>query len=200
MDGKAVVAHDALDYPFVAKKMQRSYSVKKPPACDELLPLTSGVVLFDLPCPEAIVVPEAIDEELPQLSVPDHHGHYNRADFIPWTSFSFWERSSILTCGIPNLKMNIENPLALCQVIFDNCVVKVREGIDLNNLLTLGRKGDVELTNVTSFGWVATERTLLPCCIFERWISNMGAAGIVLEGVSAGAAAAAAMIAFKPSD
>jgi hypothetical protein len=67
-------------------------------------------------------------------------------------------------------------------------------------LLTLGRKGDVELTNVTSFGWVATERTLLPCCIFERWISDMGAAGIVLEGVSAGAAAAATMIAFKPSD
>jgi hypothetical protein len=118
----------------------------------------------------------------------------------PWTSSSFWERSSILTCGNPNLKMNIENPMALCQVIFDNCVVKIREGIDLKNLLTLGRKGDVELTNVTSFGWVATERTLLPCCIFERWISDMGAAGIVLEGVPAGAAAAAVMIAFKPSD
>jgi hypothetical protein len=95
----------------------------------------------------------------------------------PWTSFSFWERSSITACGIPNLKMN-DHPLGLAHVIFDNCVVKVREGFDLKNLLSLGRLGDVELFNVTSFGWVATDRTLLPCCIYERWISDMGAAVI----------------------
>ena len=93
----------------------------------------------------------------------------------PWTSSSFWQPSTITTSGIPNLRM-CEHPLGLAQVIFDNCVVKVRDGFDLNNLLSLGRLGHVDLFNVTSFGWVATDRTLLPCCIFARWISSMQAA------------------------
>lgn len=100
--------------------------------------------------------------------------HNRNTDASPWTLSSFWQPSTITTCGIPNLKMN-DHPLGLAHVIFDNCVVKVRAGFDLNNLLSLGRLGHVELLNVTSFGWVATDRTLLPCCIFSRWISSMQA-------------------------
>jgi hypothetical protein len=107
----------------------------------------------------------------PVLSPPDP----DREKTPPWSSSSYFERSSVTTCGMPNLKMH-EHPLGLAQVIFDNCVVKVREGFDLTNLLSLGRLGDVELFNVSSNGWIATDRTLLPCCIYERWISDMGLA------------------------
>lgn len=100
--------------------------------------------------------------------------HNPNTDASPWTLSSFWQPSTITTCGVPNLKMN-DHPLGLAHVIFDNCVVKVRAGFDLNNLLSLGRLGHVELINVNSFGWVATDRTLLPCCIFLRWISSMQA-------------------------
>jgi len=93
-----------------------------------------------------------------------------------WTPASFFQVTCIITTGIPNLKLN-DHPLGLAQVIFDNCVVKVRTGFDLDNLLSLGRLGKVELINVTSHGWIVTDRSLLPCCIFNRWISGMKEAG-----------------------
>ena len=94
----------------------------------------------------------------------------------PWDSFTFSQKADITTVGFPNTKMH-DHPLGLTQVTFDNCVVKVRVGHDLDNLLSLGRLGQVNLTNVSSNGWVATNISLLPCCIFLRWISTMQATG-----------------------
>jgi len=157
MDGKAVVAHDALDVPFVAKKMHRFCSVKKPPACDELLPLTSGIVLFDLPCPEAIVVPDAIDEEVPHLSVPDHHSHYNRADFT--------------ALGRPVVRVH-QHPAGLTELHFDNCIVKVRAGIDLDDLIRCSANGVVALRNLSTNGWVTNSFTVLPSFVFLKYLSG----------------------------
>jgi hypothetical protein len=100
---------------------------------------------------------------------------HKRIDEAPWNQSTFWQPSTIKTCGRPNTKIH-DNPQGLAQVIFDNCVVKVRVGFDLDNLISLGRLGEVDLMNVTAFGWVTTNRSLLPCCIFERWISTMQAA------------------------
>ncbi len=94
----------------------------------------------------------------------------------PWDSFTFSQKADITTVGFPNTKMH-DHPLGLTQVTFDNCVVKVRVGHDLDNLLSLGRLGQVHLMNVSSNGWVATNISLLPCCIFLRWISTMQATG-----------------------
>ena len=157
MDGKAVVAHDALDVPFVAKRMHRFCSVKKPPACDELLPLTSGIVLFDLPCPEAIVVPDAIDEEVPHLSVPDHHSHYNRADFT--------------ALGRPVVRVH-QHPAGLTELHFDNCIVKVRAGIDLDDLIRCSANGAVALRNLSTNGWVTNSFTVLPSFVFLKYLSG----------------------------
>jgi hypothetical protein len=99
---------------------------------------------------------------------------HTATDYSPWDSFAYWRKASITTVGIPNTKMNA-HPLGLAEIIFDNCVVKVRAGHDLDNLVSLGRLGNVQLSNVTSNGWIATDRALLPCCIFARWMSGMKA-------------------------
>jgi hypothetical protein len=102
--------------------------------------------------------------------------HLRPIDDSSWDSSTFWQPASITTVDVPITKLHT-HPLGLAQVVFDNCVVKVHAGQDLDNLLSLSRRGKVQLTNVTSYGWSATDRTHLPCCIFARWISNMKAAG-----------------------
>jgi hypothetical protein len=120
-----------------------------------------------------ICVREKIDE---QANDTIRSMLYRPTDDSSWDSSTFWEPASITTVGIPSTKKH-SHPMGLVQVVFENCVVKVRTGHDLDNLLSLGRLGNVHLTNVTSYGWTATDRTLLPCCIFARWMSNMKAAG-----------------------
>jgi hypothetical protein len=111
----------------------------------------------------------------PSNAEVQHHSLLHiSTDYSPWDSFSFWQKAKITTVGIPITKMNA-HPLGLAQIIFDNCVVKVRAGHNLDNLVSLGRLGNVQLSNVTSNGWIATDRALLPCCIFARWMSGMKA-------------------------
>jgi hypothetical protein len=89
-----------------------------------------------------------------------------------WNSFDFRTLKNIVTVGLPKTKVH-EHPLGLTQVIFDNCIVKVRKGCDLERIQALGRVGQVKLSNVSSCGWVTTDKTLLPCCVFNRWMSSM---------------------------
>ena len=81
---------------------------------------------------------------------------------------------SIKTVGNPSIKTHA-HPLGLTELIFDNCAVKVRKGVDLSLLIKLGTAGKVLLLNVHSCGWVATNRTLLPAFVFIRWMSSMRA-------------------------
>jgi hypothetical protein len=76
------------------------------------------------------------------------------------------------TIGRGNIKIHV-HPLGLAQIIFDNCVVKVRLGHDLDLLVCLSSFGPVQLHNIRSIGWIPTNRTLLPSFLFLRWLSSM---------------------------
>jgi hypothetical protein len=76
------------------------------------------------------------------------------------------------TIGRGNIKIHV-HPLGLAQIIFDNCVVKVRLGHDLDLLVNLSCFGPVQLHNIRCIGWIPTHRTLLPSFLFQRWLSSM---------------------------
>ena len=76
------------------------------------------------------------------------------------------------TIGRGNIKIH-DHPLGLAQIIFDNCVVKVRLGHDLDLLVNLSCFGPVQLHNIRCIGWIPTHRTLLPSFLFQRWLSSM---------------------------
>ena len=84
----------------------------------------------------------------------------------------YFKHHSIQTVGNPNTKIH-DDPQGLAQLKFDNCVVKVRQGPDLDRLTMLGRAGPVQLHTVMSCGWIATDRSLLPAFVYLRWVSSM---------------------------
>jgi hypothetical protein len=88
----------------------------------------------------------------------NEHGHFQKKCFM--------------TAGNSNTRFH-SHPEGLAEVTFDNCVVKVRRGHDLERLVTLSRTGNVQLLNVTSNGWITTTHSLLPAFVYLRWISNM---------------------------
>ena len=177
LEGIAVDAHDAIDDTDVAKRPSHelqplSEDIVVPPAmssfradkrsaepCFECCVLTVN----DARCASGI---QPVCERcvlLPGSAV------------VPWNSFDFRKLQNIQTVGLPRTKAH-EHPLGLTQVIFENCVVMVRKGCDLERIQALGRVGQVKLSNVSSCGWATTDKTLLPCCIFNRWMSSMSAA------------------------
>ncbi len=85
---------------------------------------------------------------------------------------SFFQNRSIKAIGSANTQVHA-HPLGLAHVVFDNCVVKVRLGSDLDRLIALSRIGPVSLHNIQSSGWISTRETLLPAYVFLRWISSM---------------------------
>ena len=86
----------------------------------------------------------------------------------------YFQKCSIKTVGVPNIQIHA-HPLGLTELKFDNCAVRVRKGADLTLLIKLGMAGRVQLRNVNSCGWIATDRTLLPAFVFIRWMSSMRA-------------------------
>lgn len=85
---------------------------------------------------------------------------------------SFFQNRSFTAIGSANTQVHA-HPLGLAHVVFDNCVVKVRLGSDLDRLIALSRIGPVSLHNIQSSGWITTRETLLPAYVFLRWISSM---------------------------
>lgn len=88
----------------------------------------------------------------------------------------FKKSCRIVTIGRPNIKLH-HHPLGLVQVVFSNCVVKVRLGDDFEQLKKLSRTGSVKLGNLESYGWFCTAETMLPVFIYLRWMSNMSPVG-----------------------
>jgi hypothetical protein len=85
---------------------------------------------------------------------------------------SFFQNCSCTTMGSANTQVHA-HPMGLAHVVFENCVVKVRLGFDLDRLIALSRIGPVSLHNIHSSGWIPTGETLLPAYVFLRWISSM---------------------------
>jgi hypothetical protein len=68
------------------------------------------------------------------------------------------------------------HPLGLARAIFKNCVVKVRVGHDLDDLVALSCLGPVQLHNIRANGWTpitASYPGLCPSFVFLRWLSSM---------------------------
>jgi hypothetical protein len=152
VDDKAVDAHDATD---VAKRPR-----------DELQSLTSDVELLDLRSSAAIVVSEdevdleevwVKNDDAVSYSHPDLHGFYRFADFT--------------ALGRPIVRAH-QHAAGLTELHFDNCCVKVRVGIDLNDLIRCSANGKVALRNLSTNGWVTNSSTLLPSFVFLKYLSG----------------------------
>jgi hypothetical protein len=84
----------------------------------------------------------------------------------------YYQRSSIITQGIAHTKPHAHSQ-GLTQVIFNNCIVKVRSGHDLDQLLALSNEGPVHLFNVQTNGWIQSGPLLLPAFVLLRWMSEI---------------------------
>jgi hypothetical protein len=162
VEGKAVAAHDALDIPLVAKRrcpshpapLQQSTGLLPNP---DLLPLTSDIVLLDRPSSVTVDIPEEELDILPHLSVPDHHSYWNFADFT--------------TLGRPVVRVH-QHAAGLTELHFVNCIVKVRVGNDLDDLIRCSANGAVALRNLSTNGWVTNCVTVLPSFVFLKYLSG----------------------------
>jgi hypothetical protein len=83
-----------------------------------------------------------------------------------------YQTCSIKTAGSAQAKPH-DHPQGLTQVHFQNCVLKVRPGNDLDQLLALSTKGPVHLFNVQTNGWIQSGPLLLPAFILLRWMSEI---------------------------
>jgi hypothetical protein len=86
------------------------------------------------------------------------------------TDHGYHQDGNITTAGSAQA-MPHDHPQGLTQVHFGNCVVKVRTGNDLDQMVALSSKGPVNLFNVKTNGWMISGETLKPSFIFERWMS-----------------------------
>jgi hypothetical protein len=85
---------------------------------------------------------------------------------------NFFHKCNFTTFGRANTKVH-SHPMGLAQVFFSNCVVKVRRGHDLEQLIDLSKIGPVQLKNIESSGFITSVESLLPAFVFHRWISSM---------------------------
>ena len=149
VEGKVVDAHDALDNTDVAKRPRAEL---QPLSADE-----SDNVLVDPQCSEAIVVPEYV--LVAEHSHSDNHGYYRYADFI--------------ALGRPVVRAH-RHEAGLTELHFDNCVVKVRVGPDLNDIIRYSANGHrvVAFSNLSTNGWFTNRLTVLPSFVFLKYLSG----------------------------
>lgn len=90
------------------------------------------------------------------------------------TDHGYHQTCNIMTAGSAQAKPHA-HALGLTHVHFDNCVVKVRPGFDLDQLLASSIDGPVHLLNVQTTGWIRSGALLLPAFVLLRWISSIQA-------------------------
>ena len=110
-----------------------------------------------------------VEVTVPSRAVPVFYQSHLR---IEDTEHYYLHKCTFLAVGSCNTQMH-PNPLGLARVTFENCVVQVRPGRDLEQLIAFSRIGPVLLCNVSANGWFSSSRTLLPGFIFLRWVSTM---------------------------
>ena len=84
----------------------------------------------------------------------------------------YYQWCNIKTAGIARQKPH-DHSQGLTQVKFDNCLVYVRPGDVLEQLITNSIDGPVRIINVQTNGWVETGATRLPAFIVHRWLSYL---------------------------
>jgi len=84
-------------------------------------------------------------------------------------SHDFFRRADFVTLGQPIVKTH-RFVAGLTELQFQNCVVKVRIGYDLSELIRRSSFGSVALRNLSTNGCVPD--TLLPTFIFIKYISS----------------------------
>jgi hypothetical protein len=87
---------------------------------------------------------------------------------------NFHQECNFKAFGSANTKIH-SHPKGLAQVFFNNCVVKVRIGHDLDKMIAHSRIGPVQFYNIQSSGWIPSHESLLPAFLLLRWMSSMDA-------------------------
>ena len=99
-------------------------------------------------------------------------------DVSPWprsidlSSHGYYQWCNIQTAGAARTKPH-HHTLGLTQVIFNNCMIQVRPGEDLEKLLAKSIDGPVRIINVRTNGWAEAGAALLPAFVFHRWLSHV---------------------------
>jgi hypothetical protein len=91
---------------------------------------------------------------------------------INLSEHGYYQSCNIKTEGVGQIKSHAHAE-GLTQVTFANCVVKVRTGHDLDQLIALSNEGPVNIFNVQSNGWIQTDANPLPAFVLLRWMSSM---------------------------
>ena len=89
---------------------------------------------------------------------PDNHGFLKRMDWV--------------AVGQPIIKPH-KHAAGLTTLMFQNCVIKIRVGDELNQIIILSKTGEVHMLNLFTKGWEPSNQTLLPAFIFEKYLSSV---------------------------
>ena len=105
------------------------------------------------------------------LSQSVDHNRENVDISLHLDDHSFFQYRDFVTSGQPFVKAH-RLEACLTELQFENCVVKVRVGRDLNEIIRCSSTGSVYLRNLSTNGWAANSHTLLPSFIFIKYISS----------------------------
>jgi hypothetical protein len=105
------------------------------------------------------------------LSQSVDHNRVNVGCSLHLDEHSFFQYTDFVTLGQPLVKTH-RLDAGLTELQFENCVLKVRVGRDLNEIIRCSSTGPVYLSNLSTNGWAANSDTLLPSFIFIKYISS----------------------------
>ena len=100
------------------------------------------------------------------------HNRVNVGCSLHLDDHSFFQYADFVTSGQP-LVIAHRLDAGLTELQFENCVLKVRVGCDLNEIIRCSSTGPVYLRNLSTNGWAANSDTLLPSFIFIKYISSL---------------------------
>ncbi len=84
---------------------------------------------------------------------------------------NYFQYCSYVTKGRPRVSHH-QLAQGLSLLHYDNCVVKMRVGHDLDALVTKSSHGAVRFSNLQTYGWAAHNSTQIPTFIFIKYISS----------------------------
>jgi hypothetical protein len=143
---------------WACQKQQRTHTMK-----------TEDSAVIDVhPVDSRTLLHSQLDVYSNDQDIDDHRSCGNLTDH------GYYQTCNIKTAGSAQAKPHA-HALGLTHVHFDNCVVKVRTGFDLDQLLANSIDGPVHLLNVQTTGWIQSGSLLLPAFVLLRWISSIKA-------------------------
>jgi hypothetical protein len=164
--------------PRTAWASGRRYSETADPTQSVGMEVADSAVIHVLDC--AALIHQSTDAPSPSQNRSTHVVYTDDSsdgDESPWhcnslQNHGFYQKSNIKTAGIALAKPH-NHVQGLTQVIFDNCLIQVRPGKDLDQLLAKSIDGPVHLIGVQTNGWIESNAKLLPAFIYHRWLTSM---------------------------